>query len=571
MRSGAAIALLVALTACKAPPPRLADAAPAAPATPAAADVVTISIVGTSDIHGHVQRDGAKGGLDVLGGYLANLRAARAKDRGGVVLVDAGDMFQGTLESNLGEGMVMVEAMNRLGYAAAAVGNHEFDFGPVGPAPTPRAPGDDPRGALKAYAAAARFPLLAANILDHATGKPVAWPNVMPSVLVEAGGVQVGIVGVTTEATKHTTMAANVADLDIAPLADTIAAEARALRGRGAAVVVVAAHAGGSCAKLDAPDDPAAAACDPDQEIMRVAAALPPGVVDVIVAGHTHKAMATRVNGIAVVQAWPSGTAFSRVDLRVDRAAGKVLEARILPPRDVTLPAEYEGAPVTPDAAVLAFAEDDLARANAVRGEPLGVTLAAEVTRSYDKESAEGNLFADLMLEAIPGVAVALQNGGGLRADLPAGPLTYGALYEAYPFDNRFAKVTVTGRQLRAMIAANLQKKGGILSLGGLRARAECRGGELVVTLTRPDGTPVRDGDRFVVALSDFLATGGDGLLASAGLGPEDASILDDAPLLRDGLAAALRKRKGTIRPEALYDPKKPRLAYPGQRPVTCR
>ena len=94
------------------------------------------------------------------------------------MLVDAGDMFQGTLESNMTEGAAVVRAYNALGYDAVAVGNHEFDFGPVGPAPSPRAPGDDPRGALKARAAEAHFPFLAANLVDDATGAPPAWPNV---------------------------------------------------------------------------------------------------------------------------------------------------------------------------------------------------------------------------------------------------------------------------------------------------------------------------------------------------------------------------------------------------------
>ena len=97
----------------------------------ATASSVTLSIVGTNDLHGGiVPRDG-RGGLALLGGYVNNLRAVRAKD-GAVLLIDAGDMFQGTLESNLTEGAVVVSAYNALGYAAAAVGNHEFDFGPVG-------------------------------------------------------------------------------------------------------------------------------------------------------------------------------------------------------------------------------------------------------------------------------------------------------------------------------------------------------------------------------------------------------------------------------------------------------
>ena len=109
---------------------------------------VTISIVGTNDLHGGILARDGKGGLALFAGYVNNLRAARARDGGAVLVIDAGDMFQGTLESNLAEGSPVVAAYNALGYAAAAIGNHEFDYGPVGEAATPSKPGDDPRGAL---------------------------------------------------------------------------------------------------------------------------------------------------------------------------------------------------------------------------------------------------------------------------------------------------------------------------------------------------------------------------------------------------------------------------------------
>ena len=62
---------------------------------------------------------------------MRNLRAARAADGGAVLLIDAGDTFQGGIESNLSEGAIVVDAYESLGYAAAVIGNHEFDFGPV--------------------------------------------------------------------------------------------------------------------------------------------------------------------------------------------------------------------------------------------------------------------------------------------------------------------------------------------------------------------------------------------------------------------------------------------------------
>src|SRR5687767_109594 len=92
---------------------------------------ITLSVVGTNDLHGGILQRGDRGGLALLGGYVANLRAARERDGGAVLLLDAGDMFQGTLESNLNEGASVIAAYNTLRYAAAAVGNHDFDFGPT--------------------------------------------------------------------------------------------------------------------------------------------------------------------------------------------------------------------------------------------------------------------------------------------------------------------------------------------------------------------------------------------------------------------------------------------------------
>jgi len=216
---------------------------------------ITLSIVGTNDLHGGIVAREGRGGLALFGGYVANLRAARARDGGAVLLLDGGDMFQGTLESNLAEGATVVAAYNALGYAAAAIGNHEFDFGPVGPAATPQSPADDPRGALKARAAEARFPFLAANIIDTTTNRPVAWPNVMPTTTVRVGGVRVGIIGVVTLGALSATIASNTNGLRIAPLVETIEAEGLRLRAAGADVVIVTAHAGGRCAAFDNPAD----------------------------------------------------------------------------------------------------------------------------------------------------------------------------------------------------------------------------------------------------------------------------------------------------------------------------
>ena len=155
------------------------------------------------------------------------------------MLLDGGDMFQGTLESNMNEGAAVVRAYNALGYDAVAVGNHEFDFGPAGPGIAPHAPGDDPRGALKARVAEARFPFLAANLIDEATGAPPSWPNLADTRLLDVAGVKIGIVGIANPWTASMTLPANFAGLRALPHAPPVVAAAKKLRRQGAAAVVV--------------------------------------------------------------------------------------------------------------------------------------------------------------------------------------------------------------------------------------------------------------------------------------------------------------------------------------------
>ena len=576
----AVVAALVAFN-CTGRPVAVAPLNTQAPAS------ITLSIVGTNDLHGGILQREDRGGLALLGGYVSNLRAARARDGGAVLLIDAGDMFQGTLESNLNEGASVVAAFDALGYAAAAVGNHEFDFGPVGPASTPQGPEDDPRGALKARAAQASFPFLAANLIDTTTGRPVAWGNVRPSAVVTAAGLQVGIVGVMTAGALSATVAANTRGLRVAPLVETIVAVATELRAGGASVVIVTAHAGGGCTEFATPTD--LSSCDQSGEILQVARALPQGLVDVIVAGHSHAPMGHQVGGVAITEAYSGGRMFGRVDVIVDRTTRRVLERRSFPPRDLCarvdpgttrcdpagssgarVPAEYEGAPVTPDPAIASVIAPAVNAALAQKETLLGITLATPVRRAGTGDSPLGNLFTDAYLAAVPGADVSFNNtSGGLRADLPAGPLTFGAVFEVMPFDNRVVAFHLTGAELRKVLAAQVQRRSPLVGIAGLRVRVTCQGGALDVALLRPNGALVRDDEQVLVATTDFLATSLGGMFEA--VTPAGGfTIVYDAGTAREIVVEALRKRGGTLREEQLVDPANPRWTLPGPQPVTC-
>ncbi|MGE0449365.1 MAG: bifunctional UDP-sugar hydrolase/5'-nucleotidase [Vicinamibacterales bacterium] len=555
------------------------------PAWPAAETrpwtTITLSIVSTTDLHGFAFARDDRGGLALLAGYVNNLRAARAADGGSVLLVDAGDTFQGGIESNLSEGAILVDAFNAMGYTAAAVGNHEFDFGAVDLPGAREDAGADPHGALEARAAQAHYPFLAANLLDAHTGRRVAWPNVRASTLVEANGTTIGLIGVMTAAGLRSTLAPNVAGLALAPLAPTIADEANALRAAGATAVVVLAHAGGSCSRFDDPLD--LASCDRSAEIFDVARALPRGLVDVIAAGHTHDALAHVVNGIAIVQAYPFGRAFARADVTVDARTHRVLEVKPFAPQEIcayqrasndatcvdaaagTVRASYEGRPVQADPAVVEAMAPGLDRVRRLRAAELGVTVDLPLPRAGGPESALGNLFADALRES-SGADVVISGVRALRADLLSGPLTFGAVYDVFPFDNRLLRLQVTGADLKRVIRDELARgRAGTLAVSGVQVEASCIDGRVDVAIARA-GQPVGDGEVLALAGIDSPVPGPAlAALRSSALGPPAA-----APLVREVVEDWLRSRSGRLSADAFTNRLRPRWTYGGSAPPGC-
>lgn len=538
-----AVALLcLAVCACQTPreaarPEPVTQPSPVTPPAP-----VRLTLVGTNDVHGWAAAQAEKfpagevrfGGLAAFSAYV---KALRADNPGGVVLLDAGDMFQGTLVSNLSEGRVIVEIFNALGYDAASVGNHEFDYGPVGPAPVATKDAPDPFGALKARIAQAKFPILSANIYEAASSARPAWLPGDGTVLLERQGLKVGIIGLTTPQTPTVTTPINVATLRFAPLADEAKAGAERLRARGADVVVAVMHAGGRCPSAAHPHE--LTGCDEDVgEVFGMMNALPPGTLDAVVAGHSHALLGHFINGTPVIESYSFGRAFGVIELFVDLTTKKVLaEQTVISPAievcetwdeashscDVKklkaraaevkpVVATFRGAPVTPDAEVLALIAPAQAAVDELQHKPLGLDVPEDLVRAYEKESALGDVFSD-GLRGAAHADIALMNPGGFRADLRAGPLTYGAVYEVIPFDNTVALVTVTAEQLGRMLNAAYGARKGVFQISGLEVKLKkCLVTDRLLSFTLTGGKKLDPKKKYRVAMPDFLARGGDGL-----------------------------------------------------------
>lgn len=551
---------------------------------------VTLSVVGTNDVHGALLPVDGNRGLAVFAGYVANLRETRKQDGGVVLLIDAGDMWQGTIESNISEGASMVAAYNALSYDAAAIGNHEFDFGPAGPEATPADATDDPRGALKLRATEAEFPFLAANLIDQKTGQPVDWPNVQPSVLIERDGIKIGILGLIAKNALIATIAANAQGLSVAPLALTAIREARKLRQAGADLVIIAAHAGGSCEKFDDPLD--LSSCNLSDEIIRMAFDLPVGLVDQIIGGHVHRGIAHEVNGVAITSSFSRSNSFGRVDYEIDRADYSVVSRKIFPPQRIcgyvdntsgiciavsdvsgaAQVAQYSGGVVTPVAKITQIAEHSAQSASELKSEKLGVYLETPITREGRSDSAIGHLFTDIILDAVGGDVVIHNVVGGIRADLPQGDLTYGAIYEMFPFDNVVMQFDLSGAQLREVLGRQALKYDPRAGIAGIRVFADCNDDKLNVTMMRPDGTEIEDHEMLVITANNFLATGGDDILTS--VIPEEGfpvgPIDDRLPLMREAIADWMRRRGGSLNADSFSDAGNPKWNIPGPLPADC-
>jgi 2',3'-cyclic-nucleotide 2'-phosphodiesterase (5'-nucleotidase family) len=481
--------LAVLLFGCASVPPRAAPPPDAPSASPHLATGRWLRILATNDFHGALEsrrdsRGVLRGGAATLAAEITRARAECRAPSCTSLLLDGGDEFQGTPASNLGYGRPVVTLFNRLGRAASALGNHEFDWG---------------QDTLRARMREAQYPILGANVTD-AWGKDVPW--IPDDTIVTTGGVRVGIIGVATVATPTTTRPTNVSDLRFVNPVPVVNDHARALRARGAQLVVVVAHAGAFCATEPSP------ACN--GEIVDLARGLTERV-DAIVSGHTHSPVTTVVNGVPIVQARSHGSALGILDVSLSGAAPVVALRDVLPER------------IASDPAIDSLVRAVVAPLQAIVNRP--IAMVAEPMSGL----VLGNFMADAY-RAAGGGDVGVMNRGGVRASLDSGTLTYGDLFEVAPFGNMLVRLTLSGAGLRAWLEKAVGQREVLARLSGVvvtydttRAR-----GSRIISVTTADGQSLADDRSYRFVYSDFLHANGDGLQVTEGVQRvEELGIVD--------------------------------------------
>jgi 5'-nucleotidase len=541
-------------------------AAPEVPAGP-----VTVRIVALNDFHGGLyeqelrELDGrAVGGLPWLS---AAVQALRREDPE-LLLLDAGDSFQGTWPVNASKGAGSVQAFELLGVDATAVGNHEFDYGPGGPGSHPL------RGALEQAAERARYPFLTANVFyASGAGRPYRPEGVAPWKLFERRGVRVGVIGLTTTDTPQTTRPAHVADLRFEDPVETLRRVVPEVRAAGAQVVVALAHVTGACRpeSFAVPGPP----CVPDGELGRMLTDLPRGFVDVIVAGHAHGLMAFRWGDTFVLENRTRGQGLGMLDLAVG-PDGVDPDASVLHPPWMLVhepvdpgcsgepfplrPLDVGGRRLDPDPAALGLVQALEREA----GSPCAVVGCATEwleVRRHD-ESVAGNSVADAIRAAFPDSDLAVTNAGGIRAALPPGDIRRGQVHDMLPFDNQVVLLEVTGEQLVRLLRIGSSGAHGLLQVSGARYRfdpARAGGSDLdgdgAVAKWEEDrlcdltvgGAPVLAERTYRLATIDFLHEGGDHMGVAIGAAP----VVTRGPLIREVLLDWLSHRGECVGPTA--------------------
>jgi 5'-nucleotidase len=304
---------------------------------------------------------------------------------------------------------------------------------------------------------------------------------------------------------------------------------------------------------------------------------LPKGTIDVFFAGHTHAQMRHYVNGVPVVQGLAFSREFSTVDLWIDVRGDRVERSELRPPTMICsfvyegtehcdpktapagaklVPRVFSGETIEADPRVATVIEPYMDRVAAKRGEKLGIRTSSPFTRAYLAESPLGNLLSDALRDAT-GADFAIMNSGGIRAELPAGELTYADVFAVSPFDNYPAIMNLTGEQIAAILRLTTGGARGIMQVSGIRYTYDAArdsdkpAGERnrLVSVTLDNGAPLQSDRLYSVAMPDFIAAGGDGVQdVTSKVPPERVQVFYARPI-REVVIDSIKKRPMPLAP----------------------
>ena len=455
---------------------------------------ITVTILHTNDTHAHLEsfepfKQPLQGGVARRYTLIEQIRA----EGGNVILLDAGDVFQGTLYFNQYQGQADLYFMNAMGYDAMCVGNHEFDSGPA---------------VLAAFIDGAEFPVISANI--DVSAEPTLAGKIPAYTVLDVAGEKIAVFGLTTEDTPIlSSPGSNVIFKDPISSAEATVDE---LEAQGINKIIALTHLGYS-RDLD------------------LAAAVEG--IDVIVGGHSHTLLGDMEGAEGPYPTVVTSPAGEPVLVVTAKCWGSYL-GRL----DVTFTAEgvvetYGGAPIFIDesipenpemAAKLAEYAAPIEELKATVIGQTAVDLDGEREHVRTMETNLGNLICDAMLwrTAADNTVIAIQNGGGIRASIPAGDVSLGQVLEVLPFGNTIVNFDLTGAEIVEALENGVsmveEVKGRFPQVGGLRYafNPDLPAGSRIISVEVWDPAqkayvPLDLKATYRVCTNNFLYGGGDG------------------------------------------------------------
>lgn len=482
----------------------------------------TFDFVEVTDFHGNLVADSnLKDGTPIKeqrGAVLAKqIKDIKAKNPDTVVL-SGGDMFQGTPISNVLYGKPVVQMMDNIGFDAMTLGNHEYDWGLDKIIDTQNATLKD-----------SKIPVLAANVYDKTTGKPVSYTK--PYVLLEKDGVKIGVIGVVdNKEFPNIILPAYVQNVDFKDPAPIVNDLAKQLRDQGAKIVVVLAHMGAFTNNGQTTGN----LVDFANQVHGV---------DAIFGGHTHSKVTTKVNNIPVGIAMSSG--YGYIDLKVTLNPDGTVT-----PGDMDWNDDYDlyhtSSPVV-DPDVKAIVDQAQKDVGPIFDQVLG-TADVDLTRTQSAKPYGDSNLGDWTSEVTKDAVKAdfgFGNNGGLRIDIPKGNITEGTMYTLMPFDNTIVTMSMTGAQVKTVLEQAVQDGGKGIQVAGLTFKYDPSKPSMqrVFDMKKSDGTPVDMNAKYLVATNNFMGTGGDGFKEFTD--PDvQKSYIDTQKLVRDAFIDAVKTQK---------------------------
>ena len=466
----------------------------------------TLSLMHSNDTHANLDQIAKKVTA------VKEVRAAKPK----ALLVDAGDVFSGTLYFNEFKGQADLKFMNLMGYDIMTLGNHEFDLGSSA----------EGHKALADFIKGAKFPFVSSNVnyskdpnlkglfTDLISSKPKEG-KIYNGIVKEIDGEKVGFFGLTTEETRDI---ASPGAVTFENYIEEAKKAVRAFEGMGVNKIVALTHIG-----FD--DNPNV---DNDVTLAEKVEG-----IDVIVGGHSHTQLATPVvvdadgTPTVIVQAYQYNEYLGTLDVEFDQKGVVVKHAGELIRIADKVEDEAAATMLTQYSSKIAEIRNQESGAVAVNALENPRTESNSVRRN---ETPLGNLITDGMLQKSKtynsNVIMAFQNGGGIRAAIDKGPITIGEIITVLPFGNTLATMNLTGAEIKETFETSLKnlpgENGGFLHVSGAKVEYDSSkpAGQRVVSIAYKNAegtyTPIDDHQTYTIATNAFTAKGGDGFTVLA-------------------------------------------------------